>query len=1169
MIPETPKRPDARSRGSVLVLATVVVVLLAMLGAGFVQMSRLDRVATNQMDNRSQDYEGSILRFIGGILAGDVRDPDSDEYLTNDMEKYDFPWTNGNVQELVIDKWLRGYDIVELPNYVPSVYPRIDLNGETFVDGGSFDDAWLAAIEPDFTGTYADGTPAAGPYWPHLTNLTGVHLDLLDTYDPDRDGDGNPDGIQTPRMYAATADRNPQTGNTEILFADMAANPGLFADADGDGIPDARWTWAPLPEQFGLTYVMAVRIIDNSALADINTWAVQSDGTGAYPTAAEEAVRWYWPGDLDLRATVQQNTFATPADGAAVLDDLTNAQRNMAYYLTADRTEYRTLYRNWLRSSRLYDRPADGPLDDYALIGSQLEKDQNPATPGVNAFREDMAGGTTFPRFARRNEAELRWRHGLNRSSDNLTADPPVEIEDAAPSVFWRQANIETDFTDIPASEQQHFENNPRLRMTIYSGSSDRGKANLNFSGGDEISELLRENMDDYPRVVNLGVWPNVQFFGDQAAAAIIDFRDTDSPAAPPAGIVGELTRVGDFYGMEYLPFVSEVYLQGRYEAAVTPAAPPGAPNDVVTWTHTPGDYAAVIELVNPWPWPIRLPNVQVVVEELATGEEEVWGELEALTGGLTVLEGHQMIALKVEDGGGDNSELPSDSATYRVFPVTAPDWPVGGTAADIANDSVNIFAPNARVSVHLRALDNDGDRVQYQSFKSVAIPPTVEYEYTPGTPSETTGDDGYFQHFALGTADGLSALTVRRQDVDPDYKRAAPDGNRLSPANDLQIVELNAPQAPGTDSQLSTSQKGAQSPAADAAAGNREDLDDRVEDSIAVGGAPASGDEPFVIGNAGVIYRAGDLARVVLLGPTTAQTVAEVWTDSVIRVASVPSTPADWEFRIGNFMINPLETFIGVTGVPAYPDNLYEQRVTYGTELLDRVTTLGPGVDGLDNDGDSRIDDEDEQLIPGRLNLNTASRDTLARSLPLEPAASDFLSLPAGPKRSLIELILTLRADPDVNAPRTLSNRQADHPGIAWIGELLESAAGGAASLIADGTTFAGPGGLIEDFNEYEQGVPSALDTVGVGPGDDDEFSNDREQFLTMLANLNQVASVRSDVFTAYVLVRGYPSSDFSNGGTNDPVEEYRIIATFDRSVIHEARPLPKLRSVTVYRQN
>ncbi|MEM9881365.1 MAG: hypothetical protein AAF800_00420 [Planctomycetota bacterium] len=1145
-----------------LVLATVVVVLLAMLGAGFVQMSRLDRVATNQMDNRSQDYEGSILRYLGGILAGDVRDPDSDEYLTNDMEKYDYPWTNAGAQELLIEKWLRDYDVTELQNYVASVYPATNLDGELVVDGGSFDDTWLASIEPEFPPF------SAAPFWPHLTNLNGIGVDL-------RPGEQitRADGSVAPGLYAVEASVTPtneEFRDTAVSLDTMVnpTNEGLFADADGDGIPDARWTWAPLPEQFGLTYVMAVRIIDNSALADINTWTIQSNAGGAYSSTADEVVRWYWPGDLDLAQTFIGNLGSGATNGGNVINDLMSAPKRNIGFTGAGRANPKEQYRGWLRGARLYDRPQAGGLGDYATIGAQLEKDQ----PGTQTYKEDMTGGTNFNRFARINEAELRWRNGTNRSSDNLTPDPTTPIEAIEDDNFWRDNRLETDAYDTlyppppppSADVSSFFLEEPRKRMTIYSGSSDRGKANLNFSDGEDISEVLRNNMEDYPRISDLNIWPgpDTQAFGDRAAAAVVDFRDTDN----------ELTLVGDAYGMEYLPFVSEVYLQGRYQSAVTPATPPLQPNDVVTWTHTPGNYAAMIELVNPWPWPIRVPDVQVVVENLTTGDEDLWGDLPTLLAGLPtvngnpILEGHQRVALKQEDPG-HNAELLNDiPGGYRVFDITAPNWPVAGTAADIETDT-----PAIQVSVHLRATADDDNRVQYQSFKSVTIPPTVDYEYTAGNSGLTGGEDGYFQHWSQGTADGLSALTVRRQDVEPAYRQATGDANRQAPAAARQIIERDNPQAMAGEYAFDTAAKGAASPAADAAAANNTTLDDRVEDSFAVGALPDPRDEAFVIGNAGVIYRSGDLARIVLLGPTTTQTVAEVWTQATANFAA--ATGGTWLFHLNDFLINPLENFAGSTApITRYnlgktlPVDLYEERVTYGMELLDRVTTLSPAEDQLDNDGDSRIDDEDEQLIPGRINLNTASRDTLARSLPLAPAVSDYASLAAGPKLSLIDLILRLRADPDVNAPRALSGRQADHPGIAWMGELLESEAGGGPSVLADSNNFAG---LIEDFNEYEQGVPSALDTVGIGPGDDDEFTNDREQFLTMLANLNQVASVRSDVFTAYVLVRGYPSSDFSNGGTNDPVEEYRIIATFDRSVIHEARPLPKLRSVTVYRQN
>jgi len=47
----------------------------------------------------------------------------------------------------------------------------------------------------------------------------------------------------------------------------------------------------------------------------------------------------------------------------------------------------------------------------------------------------------------------------------------------------------------------------------------------------------------------------------------------------------------------------------------------------------------------------------------------------------------------------------------------------------------------------------------------------------------------------------------------------------------------------------------------------------------------------------------------------------------------------------------------------------------------------------------------------------------------------------------------------------------------------------------------------------------------------------------------LSQVASTRSDVYTAYVEIRGYPSQDFRKGIT----EQARYIAVFERGSVKD----------------
>jgi len=54
----------------------------------------------------------------------------------------------------------------------------------------------------------------------------------------------------------------------------------------------------------------------------------------------------------------------------------------------------------------------------------------------------------------------------------------------------------------------------------------------------------------------------------------------------------------------------------------------------------------------------------------------------------------------------------------------------------------------------------------------------------------------------------------------------------------------------------------------------------------------------------------------------------------------------------------------------------------------------------------------------------------------------------------------------------------------------------------------------------------------------------------------LSQVLTTRSDIFTAYVYIRGYPAGDFSQ----PPIEAARFVAIFDRSNVRIAGDMPRL---------
>ena len=60
----------------------------------------------------------------------------------------------------------------------------------------------------------------------------------------------------------------------------------------------------------------------------------------------------------------------------------------------------------------------------------------------------------------------------------------------------------------------------------------------------------------------------------------------------------------------------------------------------------------------------------------------------------------------------------------------------------------------------------------------------------------------------------------------------------------------------------------------------------------------------------------------------------------------------------------------------------------------------------------------------------------------------------------------------------------------------------------------------------------------------------DDAEERIARFQFLNQILSVRSDVYTAYVEIRGYPADDWRQG----PIETVRFIAVLDRGQITDA---------------
>ncbi len=213
-------------------------------------------------------------------------------------------------------------------------------------------------------------------------------------------------------------------------------------------------------------------------------------------------------------------------------------------------------------------------------------------------------------------------------------------------------------------------------------------------------------------------------------------------------------------------------------------------------------------------------------------------------------------------------------------------------------------------------------------------------------------------------------------------------------------------------------------------------------------------------------------------------------------------------------------------------------------TNLFQYVTVFDPRVDGIDNDGDgngrgNNIDDN-ELKVPGRINVNTAPYFAI-QQLPWMTADIAGQIVDYRDKRGVYSAIdRSDRLEGELRRQlgyQVWRNYFREEPGFASIGEL---------NLVANGLSsrsiwkYGIDAFALSNYPDLTRNSDLAADI--------DDFE-ERDMIFARISNL---ATVRSDIFTAYILVRL---------GTNGP--QKRVVALLDRSSVYNSGDKVKILAV------
>ncbi len=1124
-----PAQGSRPRRGSALVFAVVCLVLMVLLGMSYLQMARVERLAISEVgDGNIDTVRDSVIALIAQILNEDLTDRNGSFFNPappNEAgdEPYDHAWTNND------------FSIAE--NNPAVVF--MDGTSATAV-GGHLDDTWLAASTLAFVFN--------NPVWPHISNVTNMYLWL-----PHH----NMNGFETQpaEITVDNTDANPNTtwrhdtdvpifdiGTIQTLEATDFNYQALGADADGDRILDSKWTWAPIRQIGAVRYVMALRIVDQSAMININAaTAFTSDGTSGFPATPAHHTT-----GLDLTRLLRRHGYAQWGTELSNVLGFRGVDNSIAPTpLGANSFPDGSQFGTWLDSVRLYGltqtnsainpgyvynkytlqdeleiRHAAGlnngkvqsPLeatmpnllrDSLATEGAYWDAVGQPPPGSQNAAASAMAdymvGGTPGSQVASRTYPAIRHmitahsgaavfaaNHGdMHQGSGALKYDLVWRHRDNSPPSRIGVYGADADNDDIEDRVKEIADRIERALRVTDMGTMNNAYLGRQFDpnnsdtlGGPELKQIATEYA------------LNIQGYTDDDNVPSSAWLDIDEDATRGASAAEQVT----YYGLERLPFIREVYAQigfldtDQIDAGglpITNVASTGPDGVFDTWVFQAGSDGMAIEIGNPFSRDIDF-NVDRPQRGRDRAKLDLRIEINA-AGNVTIIN--------------VNSNLFDDYTTGVAQPLNDFSISPGGRVI-IYSDPMNAVAEDDTNG------GTKGDKLLELGFdqdRGDGTPDIILRAKTDGLLSFPTPLNG-------------STVTVELHLMHPgpdDVFRNADDRHvpyDRFPLNNLDLDTTNFQHGPHPSDPTTAHPVHRQGGVA---------RDGRMARFISNDGMDIVDGSVRILDHLGYRYIGNTTAGAsvqdrlnlddkTVNGDTqldnlaTSSTNTIEWTDAMLT--SVVELDNLLMFGFTDELSGDLPQRLDAGGLASNRRRLQDTPIPTSTGLphrvlvLDEFTTLSPADDGVDNDNDGVTDETDEQFAPGTLNVNTVPLHVATLAAPIPDANIDNIE-------TTMTRIFQYRDA--VGATRTGLPGLRTQPGIAALSELL----------IAPNV--------------------SAADT----------------------RLLSQAFSTRSDLYCAYVLIRGYPAADFRLG----PVEATQFFVIYDRS--HITQPSDTVRVLGVFK--